>query len=265
MLPLLNEIDKRDVKEINEDYNTDDHNSEETEINPEIVDSSDIQNPSDSIKQPPAISEVSPQKTPPKENLSVDVPAINSLSGPEMPKHEVPARRNPLMNNPKEDTNLEELSIEAPNSQENLKSSALKMKPKRFICEICINRGFTTKFSLRRHHDQFHRSNRNIKKATIKPDTLSTSEVMPETIIKNQKRQRDESVEKDEIQNFQEAKKLKTRGLKRWLDSDSTQYEHLPRKSARIQSFKRKSQFSEKPPKRVAIQKGQGLSNWVSF
>ena len=38
MLPLLNEIDKRDVKEINEDYNTDDHNSEETEINPEIVD-----------------------------------------------------------------------------------------------------------------------------------------------------------------------------------------------------------------------------------
>ena len=265
MLPLLNEIDKRDVKEINEDYNTDDHNSEETEINPEIVDSSDIQNPSDSIKQPPAISEVSPQKTPPKENLSVDLPAINSLSGPEMPKHEVPARRNPLMNNPKKDTNLEESSTELLNSQETLHSSALKMRPKRYICEICINRGFTTKFSLRRHNNKFHSSNRNTKKDNIDPDTLSTSEPMPETIVKNQKRLREESVENDEIQNFQEAKKLKTRGLKRWLDSDSTQYEHLPRKSARIQSFKRKSQFSEKPPKRVAIQKGQGLSNWVCF
>ena len=151
-------------------------------------------------------------------------------------------------------------------SQENLQSSALKKNPKRYICEICTNRGFTSKFSLRRHNNQFHRSNKYIKKAIIEPDLLSTSEPMPVTIANNQKRQRDESVEKDEIQNFQESKKLKTRGLKRWADSDLTQYEqHLPRKSARIQSYKRKSQWAEKPPKRVAIQRGQGLSNWVNF
>ena len=306
VLPLLNEIDKRYVKEINEDYNMNNYHSEETEENPEIVDSSIIQNHSDDIKQWPAISEVSPQTTSPKESLPFNISATNSLSGPEMPKYEVPAKRNPLINasntevspqasSPKEslpddvpainslsdseipkhevhdernplmiasnkDTNLEESPIE------NLQSSAFKIKPKRFICEICINRGFTTKFSLRRHNNQFHRSNRNTIKAKIVPDTLPTSEPMPETIIKTQKRPREESLENDEIQNIQESKKLKTRGLKRWIDSDSTEHEqHLPRKSARIQSYKRKSQWAEKPPKRVAIQKGQGLSNWVSF
>ena len=259
MLPLLNEIDKRNVKEINEEHNADTHDSEETEINQEIIDSSDVQNHSDNTDHLPAIYKVSPQATPPKEDLSFDVSAINSLSGSEMSKHEVPAKiTSPMIPSKEDDIDLQKSQF----SQENLQNSAFKkMKPKRYICEICTNRGFTSKFSLRRHNNQFHSSNRNIKKATTtEPDILSTSESKPETITRNQKRQRDESVEKDEIPYIQESKKLKTRGLKRWAESEQAPYEqHLPRKSARIQSYK------ERPPILAPIQRGQGLLNWVNF
>ena len=54
--------------------------------------------------------------------------------------------------------------------------------------------------------------------------------------------------------------------MKRGINTEEMLNEqHLPRKSARIQSYKRKSQWPEKPPKRISIQKGQGLLNWVNF
>ena len=264
MLPLLNEIDKRNVKEINENYNTDSQNSGEIEIHSESEESSTIQNHSD---KSPAISEVLPQTELPEEFLPIDISTMNSLRSPEMPKNETSARISlPMKASKNDQTNLLKLPTEILNSEENIRSSALTMRPKRYICEICINRGFTTKFSLRRHNDQFHKNDKNIKTTSIEPDVLLNSEPKPETIHRNQKRQRDESVETNEFKNFQESKKLKTRGLKRGLDTEETQHEeHLPRKSARIQSYKRKSQFPEIPPKRVAIQKGRGLSNWVNF
>ena len=48
-------------------------------INQEIIDSSDVQNHSDITDHLPAIYKVSPQATPPKEDLSFDVSAINLL------------------------------------------------------------------------------------------------------------------------------------------------------------------------------------------
>ena len=243
VLPLLNEIDKRNVTEINEDYNTDSQHGE-AEIIPEFEGSINAQNNSDHL---PVTQEVLPDTALPEENLSTENSAIDSLSSTEMPKEK-------------------SYFLKSSSTSEIPNSHVMKMRPKRYICEICINRGFTTKFSLRRHNNQFHKKDGNIKTVSIKPDVLSNSEPEVETINKNSKRPRDELLEKTEVQNIQESKKLERRGMKRGINTEEMLNEqHLPRKSARIQSYKRKSQWPEKPPKRISIQKGQGLLNWVNF
>ena len=85
--------------------------------------------------------------------------------------------------------------------------------------------------------------------------------------MNNLKRSRDFSDdETDEFQTIPDSKKLKARGLKRNADPVTLLDQHLPRKSTRIESYKRKNQWTQNSPaKRLAIQKGQGFSNWVNF
>ena len=156
--------------------------------------------------------------------------------------------------------------------QENLSTSVSKTKRKRYLCEVCTNRGFTTKFSLKRHNNQFHSLNKmktELNKASKSSSTIPTSRHEPDDVSKSFKRSREMLDDKiDEIHFLPDSKKLKARGLKRSADVFQNEMfdQHLPRKSARVESYKRKNQWTENSaPKRLAIQRGQGFSNWVNF
>ena len=291
MLQLMNEIDKKDVEELNEEHNTNISNLMENDSNPVVagdfitkdnnkqsylpkeeqfstitdqfsqaepysalpVDVSKIKTPIVSkipltLEQPEIVS-------PLRVTSSVNVPAIDH-------PRKIPSQKNSILN-----MDNVELISETPkqiNSSEEIHSpTKSKTKPKRYLCEICINKGFTTKYSLKRHNNNFHKLNKSPKVLINEIEPSFTSPISQY----NLKRSRDLSDdETDEFQNFPDSKKLKARGLKRNADPNTIYEQHLPRKSARIESFKRKNQWTENSPaKRLAIQKGQGFLNWINF
>lgn len=319
MLPMMNEIDKRAVVEINNEHLTEGSNLVGNDTNFIDTDNNDIienhyleteqlpsiseklthtsvSNPNDSmahkqddtgtkyhkqtipsqyvLEQPIGLSSPNdtskmnflsetPSKKP--QNVShlsvtvpVNVPEIKPLS--EMHQSSIDA------------SNLDHVTAsekpeEMNSDQKGLSTSVSKTKRKRFLCEVCTNRGFTTKYSLRRHNDKFHSLNK--VKNELNKNTKHSSIDNTEDISKSLKRSREIfDDETDEIHSFPDSKKLKVRGLKRSADvfQNSIHEKHLPRKSARIESFKRKNQWTENSPaKRLTIQRGQGFSNWVNF
>ena len=50
---------------------------------------------------------------------------------------------------------------------------APELKTKKFACEICVNKKFTTKPSLKRHHKTFHEKKQSLKEEEIHPEINS--------------------------------------------------------------------------------------------
>ena len=294
MLPLMNEIDKRAVEEINEEHNTEKSNLVDVDPNPIVAnDNNDsiakynnVQKHLPEEGQFPTIfdnfSHVESNSALPVDVSKIitpttsEIPSIlqpsnmvpplsvtSSVNSPEIENdRKVPSQLNTVSNI--DHVKVAEMPKQMDHGQENILTAKSKTKPKRYLCEVCTNKGFTTKYSLKRHNTNFHKLNKSPK--------VFIEEVKPPVILPvskyNLKRPRDFSDdETDEFQSIPDSKKLKARGLKRNADPVGTLYEqHLPRKSARIESYKRKNQWTENsPPKRVAIQRGQGFSNWVNF
>ena len=320
MLPLMNKIDKRIVEEINEEHNTDVSNLLENDSNPVVAnDTNDFitkdNNMQNYLQEVERFSTI-PDKFSKAETYSalpVDLSKMKSPIASETPSTldqseiEYPLVVNSSVNVPEMDhsrkipsqehvvSNLDDLEVvsETPNQinsdQDIYSSYKSKTKPKQYLCEICINRGFTTKYSLNRHNKNFHKLKKISKELINETKPSFTSPISQYNLERfrdltddetdeiqnfpdskklktrgyNLKRSRDSS---DELQNFPETKKLKARGLKRNADPVTIHEQHLPRKSARIESYKRKNQWTENSPaKRLAIQSGQGFSNWVNF
>ena len=320
MLPLMNEIDKRAVEEINEEHNSEKSNLVYVDPNPVIENDNNnsiakdinVQNhhlpeegqfptifdnfsqaesnsalPVDisKIKIPtaseiPSTLELSKMVHPVSMTSSVNIPEIEN-------NRKVPSQLNAVSNI--DHLNAANMPKQMDYGHKNISSVKSKTKPKRYLCEICTNKGFTTKYSLKRHTNNFHKFNKSsklliddVKPSMILPtskyslkisgddsdnETDEFQNISESKKLNNLKRSRDFSDdETDEFQTIPDSKKLKARGLKRNADPVTLLDQHLPRKSTRIESYKRKNQWTQNSPaKRLAIQKGQGFSNWVNF
>ena len=319
MLPLMNEIDKRAVEEINEEHNSEKSNLVYVDPNPVIendnnnsiakdinmqnhlpeegqfpttfdnfsqaesnsalpVDVSKIKTPTAS--EIPSTLELSKMVHPVSMTSSVNIPEIEN-------NRKVPSQLNAVSNI--DHLNAANMPKQMDYGHKNISSVKSKTKPKRYLCEICTNKGFTTKYSLKRHTNNFHKFNKSsklliedVKPSMILPtskynlkisrddsddETDEFQNISESKKLNNLKRSRDFSDdETDEFQTIPDSKKLKARGLKRNADPVTLLDQHLPRKSTRIESYKRKNQWTQNSPaKRLAIQKGQGFSNWVNF
>ena len=96
-----------------------------------------------------------------------------------------------------------------------------QMKPKKFACNVCINKKFTTKHSLRRHHKTFHEVHEENKQG-LKKDETPTSNAAELEI--------NPSPEKAYVSDSLEAKNSFPRKRKLDLDSEDFGEEATPEK-----------------------------------
>ena len=73
----------------------------------------------------------------------------------------------------------EEPKIDKPTISVVEKTPGKKMK--KFACEICVNKKFTTKQSLKRHHKTFHDKKHSIKETEVYPEVRYPDTSLPET------------------------------------------------------------------------------------
>ena len=100
-----------------------------------------------------------------------------------------------------------------------------QMKPKKFACNVCINKKFTTKHSLKRHHKTFHEVHEENKQG-LKKDETPTSNASELEI--------NPSPEKAYVSDSLEAKNSFPRKRKLDLDSEDFGEEATPEKVVRF-------------------------------
>jgi hypothetical protein len=96
-----------------------------------------------------------------------------------------------------------------------------QMKPKKFACNVCINKKFTTKHSLKRHHKTFHEVHEESKQGLKKDETPTSNASEPEI---------NPSPEKAYVSDSLEAKNSFPRKRKLDLDSEDFGEEATPEK-----------------------------------
>ena len=100
-----------------------------------------------------------------------------------------------------------------------------QMKPKKFACNVCINKKFTTKHSLKRHHKTFHEVHEENKQG-LKKEERPTSNAAELEI--------NPSPEKAYVNDSLEAKNSFPRKRKLDLDSEDFGEEATPEKVVRF-------------------------------
>ena len=152
ILPHLNEVDKQELNDLNEKNRlVEDDQNDET-----------FEQKNDYIEQK---NEETEQKNEETEQENVNTEQINddAIMNP-TPKYEEPK--------------IDESTI--PVVEE---TSGMKMK--KFACEICVNKKFTTKQSLKRHNKTFHHKKHTIKETEVYPEVIyepiSSNKTSPET------------------------------------------------------------------------------------
>ena len=96
-----------------------------------------------------------------------------------------------------------------------------QMKPKKFACNVCINKKFTTKHSLKRHHKTFHEVHEENKQGLKRDETPTSNASEPEI---------NPSPEKAYVGDSLEAKNSFPRKRKLDLDSEDFGEEATPEK-----------------------------------
>ena len=96
-----------------------------------------------------------------------------------------------------------------------------QMKPKKFACNVCINKKFTTKHSLKRHHKTFHEVHEENKQGLKRDETPTSNASEPEI---------NPSPEKAYVSDSLEAKNSFPRKRKLDLDSEDFGEEATPEK-----------------------------------
>ena len=120
---------------------------------------------------------------------------------------------------------------ELTNSVNNQPLPSKKRKEKKYPCEICINKKFTTKSSLKRHHKTFHEEKQFIKQSYEPGNIITPTINTPDKQI-NLKRKFSndyDSLNEEPIQkSLKISKQQEQRGIKRKGPKRSSDY--LPRK-----------------------------------
>ena len=144
ILPLLNEVDKQEINDINEKNRPFEENDETFGEKNEEQKNDDAEEINDDVIMHPH---------PKNEEANIDNPTIPV----EEPKIDKPKISVKMVKNANGDWSIEKTP---------------RKKMKKFACEICVNKKFTTKRSLKRHSETFHGEKHSIKETQVTPEVI---------------------------------------------------------------------------------------------
>ena len=233
ILPLLNEMDRQELLNLNEDY------KDENEVNRKesIKDTSNSNE--NIIESPQQFTENSAYSS---DNKAIEQPEA-SYSNPEEKLFKA-SKPTPIQK-PEITTRI-------------LTQSVRQKKPKKYQCGFC-NKGFTTKFSLKRHNNTFHSQTRQNQEERTK----KISEEAPDHSNTFHSQTGQNKEEKIKRKPEKEPKTSSTRGIKRTFQEetasiDDNQFPEIentqslqnglfPNESSLLQNRDKKIEVDQKP------------------
>ena len=152
VLPKLNEVEKQELKDLNEknsNFQEDEETLEEKNDNGEGVNEG-TEGVNDNVEEV-------------TDDVIMDHPPEN--------------KEEPKTDKPKISVKM----VKDSNGKWSVKKTPLK-KVKNFSCKICKNKSYTTRRSLKRHNNSFHVEKHSIKEAEIIPEVIYPKTASPETV-----------------------------------------------------------------------------------
>ena len=152
VLPKLNEVEKQELKDLNEknsNFQEDEETLEEKNDNGEGVNEG-TEGVNDNVEEV-------------TDDVIMDHPPEN--------------KEEPKTDKPKISVKM----VKDSNGKWSVKKTPLK-KVKNFSCKICKNKSYTTRRSLERHNNSFHVEKHSIKEAEIIPEVIYPKTASPETV-----------------------------------------------------------------------------------
>ena len=145
ILPHLNEVDKQELNDTNEKNRSFEENKKEETFEQK---NEDIEKMNEGIKQ----VNNAPDPAPKVEEPNIDNPTIS------------------VVEKTPEKTSLDPQGW-----------GAVRVLNKKFACEICVDKKFTTKQSLKRHNKTFHRKKHSIKETQVNTEVIHPNTSLLET------------------------------------------------------------------------------------
>ena len=152
VLPKLNEVEKQELKDLNE-KNSNFQEDEET-LEEKNDDGEGVNEGTEGVND--NVEEVT-------DDVIMDHPPEN--------------KEEPKTDKPKISVKM----VKDSNGKWSVKKTPLK-KVKNFSCKICKNKSYTTRRSLKRHNNSFHVEKHSIKEAEIIPEVIYPKTASPETV-----------------------------------------------------------------------------------
>ena len=152
VLPKLNEVEKQELKDLNEknsNFQEDEETLEEKNDNGEGVNEG-TEGVNDNVEEV-------------TDDVIMDHPPEN--------------KEEPKTDKPKISVKM----VKDSNGKWSVKKTPLK-KVKNFSCKICKNKSYTTRRSLERHNNSFHVEKHSIKDAEVIPEVIYLKTASPETV-----------------------------------------------------------------------------------
>ena len=152
VLPKLNEVEKQELKDLNEknsNFQENEETLEEKNDNGEGVNEG-TEGVNDNVEEV-------------TDDVIMDHPPEN--------------KEEPKTDKPKISVKM----VKDSNGKWSVKKTPLK-KVKNFSCKICKNKSYTTRRSLKRHNNSFHVEKHSIKEAEIIPEVIYPKTASPETV-----------------------------------------------------------------------------------
>lgn len=223
ILPYMNEVDKQELNDLNAEHRPEYEDAEEVVEEESPREKEEELETSNNVEQNYDSNEILNES--PREGARE---SLSEASQPAIAPQKFPST---------EDEKLQ------PSIKEDASGKETKVKrAKKYACNICVNKKFTTRSSLNRHHKTFHivqPLNKAIETETKTKDITSNATSKPSTAVKRQREDDEFSIDSNEKSthygNLEYENTLERRGLKRKGPKRATDLE--PRKKFHWESF----------------------------
>ena len=262
ILPLLSEIDRQELVNLNEEHQSNEQSR---------IEGFNNDTPNKKIDQIPSAAES------PAPVLISSTEALPNTDSKDEPNENLSVQRSSSQMPPKPliPTSMESSSV---NSRPHLTPSRKPMRPKKFECKIC-SKGFTTRFSLKRHNEKFHSSSlQDNKKGTeisqkadkeieVKQKPVRISKYS-NRILKRKYQQAPEISEEETDNTYQKMPRI--RGVKRTKKLSSSNPDATDNKQMRYESGMTESDYYaprgvKRQIKRAIDSRPNKKVRWVNF
>ena len=241
MLQYMNEVDKQEINDLNAEHRPE-YEDTDVAVEEDAMSEKEEFGPTDKKEQNDVSKESSTE-------ISHELPREILREGTRESLREA---SQPSIDEEKLQSSIEEEKLQTPIEEKIISGKEKNVKrPKKYACGICVNKKFTTRSSLKRHHISFHFAQPLHKTVEVetKPKDLTTnsgsnpmySESKLSTTAKRQREEDELSTHSNEKNarygnlEYELANTLERRGLKRKGPKRATDLE--PRKKFRWESF----------------------------